>query len=76
MAIELSNDDHDHLTAMIYALLDAAADRQVTRARKREVRGWLKPDTVAAWISRCDGVLCPLCRKKPCVLVEHFGSTL
>ena len=31
MAIELSNDDHNHMTAMIYAVLDAITARQLTR---------------------------------------------
>ena len=88
--IELSDEDDDQLTALIYTILDAAAGRQITRleamsalahviaaaaiGNERELRGWLKPDTVAGWMRRCDGGLCRLCRKKPCVLVEHFGA--
>jgi hypothetical protein len=85
MTIKLTDADHDRLTALIAA-------RQVTRqeamaafthvitaaaiGNEGELRGWLKPATVARWIRHCDGALCPCCRKKPCVLVEHFGSTL
>lgn len=84
MAIDLTDADHGQL--------DAFTARQVTRmeamsafahvitaagiGNEGELRGWLKPETVVAWIRRCDGGLCPLCRKKPCVLVEHFGGAL
>jgi hypothetical protein len=89
MKIELSDADHDCLTTLIYTILDAFSARQVDRmeamsafahvitagaiGNERELRGWLKPDTVARWISSCDGWRCPFCRKNPCVLVEHFG---
>lgn len=79
-----------HLTALIYAILDAITAGQVKRGEamaafahlitaaaignERELRGWLEPDTVARWIRDCTGALCPCCRKKPCVLVEHFGG--
>jgi hypothetical protein len=55
--IELSDEDHDQLTALIYTILDAVAGRQITRAdamsalahvitaaaidNESEVRGWL-----------------------------------
>jgi len=90
MKIELSDADHDQLTALVYTILDAFSARQVDRmetmaafahvitagaiGNERELRGWLKPDTVARWIRSCEGGLCRLCRKQPCVLVQHFGS--
>lgn len=89
MPIDLSDGDHDHLTAMIYAILDAITGRMVSReeamaafahvitaaaiGNEGELRGWLEPETVARWIRHCDGALCPCCRKKPCVLFEHSG---
>jgi hypothetical protein len=90
--IKLSDADHDRLTVLIHTILDAFSARQVSRTEamaafahvitaaaignERELRGWLKPDTVARWIRYCDDGLCPQCRRNPCVLVEHFGSYL
>jgi len=89
--IDLTDDDHRHLTKMIYGILDAMTGRLVSRqeamaafahvitaaaiGNERELRGWLQPEIVAEWVRRCSGTLCPHCRKKPCVLFEHFGSS-
>ena len=64
--IDLNDDDHRHLTTMIYAILDAITGRMVSReeamaafahvitaaaiGNEGELRGWLKPETVARWI--------------------------
>jgi hypothetical protein len=92
MTIDLTDADHRRLTALIEAILDAVTARQITRGEamaafahvitaaaignEGELRGWLRPDTVARYLQRCDGALCPCCRRKPCVLVEHFGVAL
>ena len=93
MTIKLSDADHDRLTILIYIILDAASARQVSRmeamaafahvitaatiGNERELRGWLEPRTVSAWMRACSrNHLCPQCGKNPCVLVEHFGSYL
>jgi hypothetical protein len=65
----LSDADHDHLTALIYTILDAVSARQVTRmeamaafahvvtaaaiGNEGEFRGWLEPRTVSAWMRAC-----------------------
>jgi hypothetical protein len=65
----LSDADHDRLTTLIYAILDAASARQVSRmeamaalahvitaaaiGNEGEVRGWLEPQTVSAWLRAC-----------------------
>jgi hypothetical protein len=70
MPIDLSDDDHRHLTTMIYTILDAITGRRVSRdeamnaiahvitsasINEPQLRRWLKPETVAGWIDRCDG---------------------
>ena len=65
MAIKLSERDHRALDAMIDAILDAHVSGEVSPHAARgalahvitaaaienegELRGWLKPETVAAW---------------------------
>lgn len=89
MPIDLSVADHRRLTTMIYAILDAITGRMVSReeamaafahvitagaiGNEGELRGWLKPETVARWIAACRECDCQLCGKKPCTLFQHFG---
>lgn len=89
MPIDLSDGDHDRLSAMIYAIIDGITARRVSRAEamsaiahviaaaaignEREVRGWLQSETVGRWMRHCGDCYCPHCGKKPCVLFEHFG---
>jgi hypothetical protein len=88
--IELSKDDDRRLRAMCYAILDAAAARQVSRGEamaafahiiaaaaignEGEFRRWLRPEMVARWVDLCDEARCPDCGKKPCVLAVLFSE--